>query len=48
MIHISYFKKGNDFFEKALEIILQKGAPTRFIPTADEIFESEKNQVRIW
>jgi hypothetical protein len=34
--------------EKALQIIYQRGAPSRFIPTAEEIFESEKNTQKVW
>jgi hypothetical protein len=34
--------------EKALQVLYQKGAPSRFIPTSEEIFEAEKNPQRIW
>ena len=34
--------------ERALQAMYQKGAPSRFIPTADEIYEADKNQNRIW
>lgn len=34
--------------EKALQILYQKGAPTRLIPTAVEIFEGDKNTQRVW
>jgi len=34
--------------EKALQVLYQKGAPSRFIPTAEEIFEGERNPQRMW
>ena len=33
--------------EKALQVMYKKGLPHRLIPTADEIFEGQK-QERIW
>jgi len=34
--------------EKALVVLHQKGAPRRFVPSAEEIFDSEKNPTRVW
>ncbi|CDW90019.1 UNKNOWN [Stylonychia lemnae] len=34
--------------EKALSILYQKGASPRYIPTADDIYEGEKNPEKIW
>lgn len=34
--------------EKAIQVLYNKSVPVRFIPTADEIFEAEKNQSKIW
>ena len=34
--------------EKAVQVLYQKGAPSRFIPTAEEIFEADKNNSRVW
>lgn len=34
--------------ERCLQVLFSKNLPVRFIPTADEIFESEKNAGKIW
>ena len=34
--------------EKGLQVLFHKGAPSRYIPTAEEVFEADKNPQRIW
>eukprot|EP00347_Sterkiella_histriomuscorum_P008154 403346176 len=34
--------------EKALSILYQKGASPRYIPTADDVFDGDKNTEKVW